>query len=84
METFRKYFFIILLAVIIAIVWGGVLIYSKKSFSTMNPNAELYTNPLNPTFDEETLGSVSERIDDAYAIPPISFFGMTSNQEETD
>ena len=84
METFRKYFFVILLAVIIAIVWGGVLVYSKRSFSTMNSNAELYTAPLNSSFDEETLRSVSERIDAAYAIPPSSFFDMTSNEELAD
>lgn len=83
MEIFRKYFFVILLSVLIAIVWGGVLIYSKRSFSTVNKNAELYTAPLSSSFDEEVLNSISERIDSGYAIPPKSFFGMVSNQETT-
>jgi hypothetical protein len=81
METFRKYFFIILLAVIIAIVWGGVLLYSKQNFSTINPNAEQYTKPLSPKFDETILNDVSERIISGYAIPPESFFEMTTREE---
>lgn len=81
METFRKYFFIILLAVIIGIVWGGVLLYSKQNFSTINSNAELYTKPLSPKFDEEILNDVSERIKSGYAIQPESFFEMTIKEE---
>lgn len=84
MEIFRKYFFVILLAIIIAIVWGGVLIYSKRSFSTMNDNAKQYTEPLNPTFDEEVLNDVSKRIDSEYAIPPSSFFDMEKDQESSN
>ncbi len=81
METFRKYFFIILLAIIIGIVWGGVLIYSKQNFSTINSNAELYTKPLSPKFDETILNEVSERIKSSYAIQPESFFDMVVTEE---
>lgn len=81
METFRKYFVVILLSIIIAIVWGGVLIFSKKSFSTMNPNAENYTQPLAAKFDEEILDAVSERIESGFAIQPSSFFEMTEAED---
>lgn len=80
MEIFRKYFVVILLSIIIAIVWGGVLIFSKDSFSTLNPNAELYTKPLSHNFDSEVLKQVSERIENGFAIQPSSFFEMTENQ----
>lgn len=79
METFRKYFAVILLSIIIAIVWGGVLIFSKKSFSTINPNAESYTKPLAAKFDEDILKAVSERIGSGFAIQPSSFFEMTKD-----
>ncbi len=79
MEVFRRYFVVILLSIIIAIVWGGVLIFSKESFSTLNPNAETYTKPLSPKFDEEILDAVSERIQNGFAIQPSSFFEMTKD-----
>lgn len=81
METFRKYFVIILLAIIIAIVWGGVLLYSRQNYSTINANAELYTKPLSPKFDETILKEVSDRIKSGYAIQPESFFEMTNKGE---
>ncbi len=81
METFRKYFFIILLAAIIGIVWGGILLYSKQNFSTINTNAELYTKPLSPKFDETVLKAVSDKIKSGYAIQPESFFDMTAKEE---
>lgn len=79
MEVFRRYFIVILLSIIIAIVWGGVLIFSKESFSSLNPNAETYTKPLSPKFDEEVLDAVSERIQNGFAIQPSSFFEMTKD-----
>jgi len=81
METFRKYFFIILLAVIIGIVWAGVLVYSKQNFSTINSNAETYTKPLNPKFDEKILKNVSQKIKSSYAIQPESFFEMVEKEK---
>jgi len=81
METFRKYFFIILLAAIMGIVWAGVLVYSKQNFSTINTNTELYTKPLNPKFDEKILNEVSEKIKSSYAIQPESLFDMTTREE---
>lgn len=83
METFRKYFVIILLSVIIAIVWGGIAVFSSKSLTTINPNAERYTKPLNPKFNEEILDLVSERIESGFAIQPDSFFEMTEGEEDS-
>ena len=82
MEYFRKYFVVIVLTAVIGIVWGGILILSKESFTTINPNAQNYTKPLNPTFDQETLDSVSERIKTGFAIQPLSFFEMEQEKED--
>jgi len=78
MEIFRKYFVVIILTIIIAIVWGGVLLVSNRTFSTLNPNAESYTKPLNSKFNEELLDTISERTRDSLAIPPESFFELNA------
>ena len=76
MEIFRKYFVVIILTIIIAIVWGGVLLVSNRTFSTLNPNAETYTKPLNPKFNEDLLNDISERTEDTLAVPPSEFFEL--------
>ena len=39
MEIVRKYVPIIVLTIILVIVWVGILLFSKKSLSTINPKA---------------------------------------------
>lgn len=75
---------IIILTIILVILWVGVLVFSKQSSSTINPNAQEYTKPLNTSFDEEILNEVSKRIDDTYAIPPSSFFDMVKIEESAN
>jgi uncharacterized membrane protein YkgB len=84
MEIVRKYVPIIVLTIILVIVWVGILVFSKKSLSTINPKVEEYTAPLNSSFDEEVLNDVSKRIDDTYAIPPSSFFDMVNTEESAN
>jgi hypothetical protein len=76
MEIFRKYFVVIILTVIVAIAWGGVVLVSNKTFSTLNPNAENYTKPISPTFNEELLNTISERTRDSFPVLPESFFDL--------
>lgn len=82
MEYFRKYFIIIILTVAIAIVWGGVLVFSKESFTNINANAEKYVKPLSATFDSDTIEKVSERIKSGFAIQPKSFFEMEDIEKD--
>ena len=84
MEIARKYIPIIVLTVTLVILWVGVLVSSKRSFSTINQNAEEYTKPLNSSFDEEVLNDVSKRIENTFAIPTSSFFDMVKTEESAD
>jgi len=76
MEIFRKYFWVILLTVMVGIAWGGILLVSNKTFSTINPNAENYTKPLASKFDEELLNLISEKTKDSFPVLPESFFEL--------
>jgi len=82
MEYFRKYFVIIILTIAIAIVWAGTLVFSKSSFTNINPNAKEYTKPIAASFDTETLEAVSERIKTGFAIQPNSFFEMEDIEKD--
>ena len=76
MELFRRYFVIIVLLVMVVIIWGGIMLFSNRRFSTINPNAELYTKPLSSKFDEEILKTVSERTKESFPTLPSSFFEL--------
>lgn len=82
MEYFRKYFVIIILTVAIAIVWAGILVFSKDSFVSINSSAQMYATPLSPSFDSDTLDEISERIEKGFAIQPNSFFEMEDTQSD--
>jgi len=58
------------------IVWGGVELLSDRVFSTLNPNAEMYTKPLKPSFDEEVLDTMSGRIRSSFPVLPSVFFEL--------
>jgi len=79
LEIFRRYFIVLLLAIIILIVWGGILLLSDKRHSTINPNAEVYTKPLEGTFNEEILDTVAKRTRDSFPILPSSFFELDAD-----
>ncbi len=68
MEVFRKYFVVILLTIVVAIVWGGILLFSGRSSVSVNPNVEKYIKPLDAKFDEEILQEVSERAQESFPI----------------
>ncbi|MDY0097460.1 MAG: hypothetical protein RBS01_03875 [Candidatus Dojkabacteria bacterium] len=79
LDIFRRYFIVLLLAIIILIVWGGIILLSDKRNSTLNPNAEIYTKPLNGTFNEEILDTVAKRTTDSFPILPSSFFELDTD-----
>lgn len=79
MEIVKKYITGIVLLIIVAIVWVGLLLISDKVFSEVNPNAQTYTKPLNKNFDTETLDKVNKRIADSFPILPSEFFNLKEN-----
>ena len=52
----------------VAIVWGGILLFSGRSSVSVNPNVEKYIKPLDAKFDEEILQEVSERAQESFPI----------------
>jgi hypothetical protein len=78
MEIIKKYIVGIVLLLVIAIIWGGLLLISNRVFSEVNPNAETYTRPLNQNFDAETLEKISERTESSFPVLPSEFFDLTN------
>jgi hypothetical protein len=79
MEVIKKYLFGIVLLLIVAIVWAGMLFISNRSYSTINPNAASYTKPLNTSFDIETVKKIQERTVKSFPVLPSEFFGLKSD-----
>lgn len=60
----RSYVILVLVILFIAAAaWVGVSIYDSANSSDVNPNAQQYLTPIEPTFDKETIDSIGERID---------------------
>lgn len=79
MEVFRRYFVVILLTIIVAIVWGGILLFSGRTSTSINPNAEMYVKPLNPKFDEEVVEEVSNRAQESFPISTEDFRNLDTS-----
>ena len=79
MELFKKYFIVILLTAIIAIVWGGILLVSNKKGSTIREGVQEYTQPLKATFNGEIIEEVNQRTKDSFTILPDKFYKLDKN-----
>lgn len=78
MEIIKKNIVGVVLLLVIAIIWGGLLLISKKVFSEVNPNAQSYTKPLSKNFDTETLEKITERTESSFPVLPSEFFDLTN------
>ena len=78
MEIIKKNIVGIVLLLVIAIIWGGLLLISKRVFSEVNPNAQSYTKQLSKTFDTETLEKITKRTESSFPVLPSEFFDLTS------
>jgi len=76
MEIVKRYIVGIVLLVIVAIIWVGLLVASDKMFSDLNPNASTYTKSLQKSFDLETLNKVSDRTTTSFPVLPSEFFKL--------
>jgi hypothetical protein len=79
MEILKNYTTGIVLLIVIAILWAGILLYSTRSYSEVNPNAQTYAKPLNKEFDLETLEKVQERTRRSFPVLPAEFFNLKSD-----
>jgi hypothetical protein len=62
----------LILLLVVIILWIGLTLYFNVSSVDMNPNAETYTAPINPSFSRSGFDALTER-KDSLPVPPGSF-----------
>lgn len=77
MEILKRYTTGIVLLIVVAVIWIGLLLISDRVFSEVNPNAQTYTKPLKKNFDTEALDNVSKRMESSFPVLPSEFFELT-------
>ncbi len=69
--------FILISSFVVVVAWIGFNIYHIKVTSTVNEHVQSQLNPINPTFDQETIQELKTRED----INPL--FEQTGSQSAT-
>lgn len=72
MKNFDKNLIWILgFAVVLAICWVGFSLYFSRESDNISPNAESYTEPIEPSFDVETIEKVNKEIENLPVAPEV-------------
>lgn len=62
---------ILVILFVAAAAWVGISVYDSANGDDVNPSAQQYLTPVEPTFDKETIDAVGERIDSLQVKPKI-------------
>ena len=75
-EIVKKYMSAIILLFVIAIIWGGLVLFFDTQESGSNVGVGIYKSSLKNNFDNETLEDMDERVIKTLPVSPKEFINL--------
>ncbi len=81
MNLLKQSVFVLILLLVVVLAWVGFSAYFQTQEVEINPNAQNYTRPINPSFDTEEIQGISSRIEESFPVSPEEFFLLTGQED---
>ena len=80
MDYGKTWFTMGLFFLVAIVIWIGFSIYFSFNKLDINPNASSYVQNIQPSFDNDTLKSIVERVD-KLPVPTSTFLDIVNQQD---